>query len=82
MLVASGQRVRLNEAGINFFRVGAGAPRRRQWEWRDRVGVVRALTKDGTQARIIWEGNRVQSDPIPVSFLVCIDATVKEAGKL
>lgn len=76
---APGQRVCLNEAGVRFFRPGAGAPRRKAFQWKGRIGVIVNLTRDRREARIHWQGNRVRSaDSIPLKFLelapeVCTD---------
>jgi hypothetical protein len=64
-----GQKVRLNELGLRFYVSKNGAPKRRSREWGGRLGVVAAVTKDRTRARIIWDGNRSMADVVPTKFL-------------
>jgi hypothetical protein len=68
-MIAKGQKVRLNELGLRYYVSNKGTPKRSRREWGGRIGVVAAVTKDKTRARIIWNGNRSMADAMPIKFL-------------
>jgi hypothetical protein len=68
-VIAKGQKVRLNELGLRFYVSNKGVPKRGHPKWDGRIGIVAKLTRDKTRARIIWDGNRTQSDALPIEFL-------------
>ena len=64
------QRVCFNEDGLRWATNHHGTPARgERVEWRGRVGVVAKMSRDRTQARVVWNGCKTRSDYLPMKFL-------------
>lgn len=66
-----GQKVVLNNAGLQYKYLSGGAPSRKHKQWRGRVGTIAALSRyrDRKYAFVIWDGNKTRDDAIPIDFL-------------
>ena len=67
-LLQKGKKVRLNYQGIQFH-LNKLSQRRSDPDWCSRTGRIGRLTRNGTYALIVWNGNRSLSDALPVKFL-------------
>ena len=70
-VLQKGQKVRLNYRGVKFHlsklkQLSCGP------KWDSRIGRIGWLSRDGTHAFIVWDGNRSASDALPVMFLEMI----------